>query len=47
LDGFPRTIGQATALDRWITGRHLDLSAVLYIDVDPNLIWLDRIKGLL
>jgi adenylate kinase family enzyme len=44
LDGFPRTLEQATALDKYLARRSLPLTAVLHIDVDPNLIWLDRIK---
>src|SRR2546427_7994974 len=44
LDGFPRTLGQARALDRVLgaTGRHIDL--VLYFDVADDVI-IRRLTG--
>src|SRR3989442_11366242 len=44
LDGFPRTLGQARALDRVLgaTGRHIDLG--LYFDVADDVIIL-RLTG--
>ncbi|NOY76225.1 MAG: adenylate kinase [Calditrichaeota bacterium] len=38
LDGFPRTIPQAEALDALLTDMNLDLDAVLEIYVDPEKI---------
>ena len=49
LDGFPRTIPQAEALDRALTERGSGISAVLYIQVPEELLmarltgrWTDR-----
>jgi adenylate kinase len=36
LDGFPRTIGQAEALDEFLNERGTPLSAVLQLDVDTE-----------
>ena len=38
LDGFPRTVVQAEALDRVLAKRSLDLDAVLSIEVDDEVI---------
>jgi adenylate kinase len=44
LDGFPRTMEQAIALDQMMSdlGRHID--AVLYVDV-PDELLVDRLSG--
>lgn len=44
LDGFPRTEGQAQALDRALAGRGTKLGAVVYLDVDPEDI-VRRVSG--
>ncbi|QSX07470.1 adenylate kinase [Alkalibacter rhizosphaerae] len=44
LDGFPRTVVQAEALDRVLADMDMDLSAVLNIEVDQDLL-LKRITG--
>ncbi|BAS25995.1 adenylate kinase [Limnochorda pilosa] len=36
LDGFPRTLGQAAELDRLLERLHLELDAVLLLDVDEE-----------
>lgn len=38
LDGFPRTVVQAEALDRALEERDLRLDAVLYLEVDPEVV---------
>lgn len=38
LDGFPRTEGQAKALDALLRRRELNLDAVILLEVDPELI---------
>lgn len=44
LDGFPRTIDQAKALDQMLVDIELPLDAVINIDVDPSLL-IDRLSG--
>lgn len=44
LDGFPRTLAQAEALDAMLAARHLDLDRVLAIEVDDEDI-VTRIGG--
>jgi adenylate kinase len=44
LDGFPRTVPQAEALDRLLHAKHMDLDAVIKLKVDePALV--ERISG--
>jgi len=44
LDGFPRTLSQAKALDEWLATRNAPIEAVILYDCDLKLI-LDRITG--
>jgi adenylate kinase len=44
LDGFPRTLGQAERLDRWLAEHHWRLSDVVYLDVPPEVL-LQRLTG--
>ena len=43
FDGFPRTIGQAEALEQLLARRHAPLTAVLWLDLDRESIE-DRVK---
>jgi adenylate kinase len=44
LDGFPRTVGQADALDRVLARTHHELDAVIKLKVDPSIL-LERIEA--
>ena len=44
LDGFPRTEAQAEALDKALAEAHAKLSAVVYLEVDPETI-VRRMSG--
>ncbi|MDN5325409.1 MAG: adenylate kinase [Moorella sp. (in: firmicutes)] len=44
LDGFPRTVAQAEALDTWLAGRQEGLDAVIDIEV-PRDALLERLTG--
>jgi len=44
LDGFPRTLSQAKALDEWLARRNSPIEAVILYACDLKLI-LDRITG--
>jgi adenylate kinase len=44
LDGFPRTMGQALALDEMMAGLHREIDAVLYIEV-PDDELIQRLSG--
>src|SRR5262245_60412481 len=38
LDGFPRTVAQAEALDRALADRGIGLDAVLDFEIDPEIV---------
>ena len=44
LDGFPRTVPQAEALDRLLAEKHRKLDCVIELDVDEDAL-VDRITG--
>lgn len=44
LDGFPRTVGQADALDRVLARTHHELDAVIKLKVEPTILF-ERIKA--
>jgi adenylate kinase len=44
LDGFPRTLSQAKALDEWLELRRLPIERVLFYDCSESVI-VDRITG--
>jgi len=44
LDGFPRTVKQAEALDQELANRDIELDTVLELEVDEDAL-LDRIRG--
>lgn len=44
LDGYPRTIEQAHALDQTLVDSNIQLDGVVNIDVDPSIL-LDRLSG--
>jgi adenylate kinase len=44
LDGYPRTISQAEALDEMLNKRQIQLTAVINVDVDDDII-SDRMSG--
>ena len=44
LDGFPRTLPQAVALDQYLTEKGQTLTAVINIEVDPEIL-VERLSG--
>jgi len=43
LDGFPRTVAQAEALDRMLDGKNMSLDGVLELEVDESVL-MERIR---
>jgi len=44
LDGFPRTVGQAEALDKMLTGQHTKIDSTLHLDIKDEIL-IERIAG--
>lgn len=44
LDGYPRNINQAQALDKWLEENDKELTKVIYIDADKDVL-ISRIAG--
>lgn len=44
LDGYPRTVGQAEALDRFLKSRGQKLDVALYFKTSPEVV-IDRLSG--
>ena len=44
LDGYPRTIGQAEALDKYLKNKNINLDAVLDFETSEKVI-IDRLSG--
>lgn len=44
LDGYPRNINQAKALDEWLSKNNKELTKVIYIDADIEVL-ISRISG--
>ena len=44
LDGYPRTVGQAEALDKFLESENIEVDAVLNFETSENVI-IDRLSG--